>query len=71
MEPNEIEAREPDECKGCGISVKKGCTLHNTPSNCVEHISFPYMEIGESMHMECYIEHVIETILKKKIGLYE
>ena len=51
-------------CRGCGIPLNRRLVLCNTPENCKECITYPYMEIGEGMHMECYIARVIEGIMK-------
>ena len=56
------------KCKVCGDCLKLGCTVNNIPENCEERITFPYMEIGESMHMECYIQHIIDCYLEKKMS---
>lgn len=58
---------KPDEkCPKCGIPLNAGVVFHNVPKNCEEYITYPYMEIGQSMHMECYIHLVIETCLNHK-----
>ena len=57
----------PDEkCPRCGINLNVRMVLHNVPVNCKEHITYPYMEIGESMHFECYLEKVVDVYLLKK-----
>lgn len=62
-----LECRCNNKCKKCGAFLNLGCTVHNVPSNCKERITFPYMSIGESMHMECYIQHVIDVYLEFKM----
>jgi len=54
-----------EKCPKCGHFLNIRTVFHNVPENCKEYITFPYMEIGQSMHMECYIEHVMETHLKR------
>lgn len=57
---------KPDEnCPRCGIPLNVRMVLHNVPQNCKEHITYPYMKIGESMHMECYIHHVMDIYWEK------
>ncbi len=59
---------KPDEnCPRCGIPLNVRMVFHNQPENCKEYITFPYMDIGQSMHAECYIQHVINSILKEKM----
>lgn len=55
-----------EKCPKCGVLLNVRVVFHNVPRNCEEHITYPYMEIGQSMHMECYIEHVIDTYLEQK-----
>ena len=56
------------KCIRCGRARSHGVSFRNQPAN-EEQVSFPktftYMEEGEQMHMECYIEHVVETHIKK------
>ena len=60
---------KPDKiCPICGIPLNVRTVLHNMPENCEEYITYSFMEIGQSMHMECYIQHVIDTYLKKKLN---
>lgn len=58
---NEIE----EKCPKCGIPLNVRIVLHNIPENCKEYITYPYMKIGESMHMDCYIHHVMDMYFKK------
>jgi len=59
---------KPNEnCPKCGIPLNMGFTVHNVPKNCEKYITFPYMKIGESMHMECYIQHVMDKVMEKDI----
>lgn len=53
---------EPEKtCPRCGGLLSLGMVLINVPRNCTERITYPYMEIGQSMHFECYVGLVIET----------
>ena len=62
------ESKAGELCSICGIPLNKGCVVHNVPENCKEHITFPYMRIGDRLHIECYIQHVIEVILMEKVA---
>lgn len=53
-------------CPRCDMPLDQGVTFKNAKENYKERITFPYMKIGESMHMECYIHHVIDSYLKEK-----
>lgn len=55
------------KCSRCEYPVNFGIVLHNMPENCKERITFTYMKVGESMHAQCYIEHMVETIMKDKV----
>jgi len=56
--------KEKNRCNyiKCANPEREGVTLHNnrTPK------SFIYMEDGECMHIECYIQAVIEKICETK-----
>ncbi len=72
MESIEIDnskqyTRPNDLCPICGVPLNVRVVFHNTPENCRERVTFPYMGIGESMHMECYIQHVIDTYIQSKL----
>lgn len=56
----------PLTCPRCKLSLSDGVALYNESERCKEtmRIIFPYMEIGERMHLECYFEHVIETYVQ-------
>ena len=57
---------KPDEnCPRCGTPLNVRVVVHNVPENCKEYITFPYMEIGQSMHFECYMHHVMDVYLKE------
>lgn len=58
---------ETENCQKCGIPLNVGMVFQNVPENCKEYITFSFMEIGQSMHMECYIQHVIDTYIEKKM----
>lgn len=59
---------KPDKnCPKCGDRLNLGLVLHNSPKNCEERKTYTYMEIGQKMHAECYIEHVIDTYLMNKM----
>lgn len=60
-------SKPKEKCPRCGISLNVRMVLHNTSENCKENITYPYMDIGESMHFECYMEHVMDTYLKNLI----
>jgi hypothetical protein len=53
-------------CKRCNITLENAVIVQNLPENCKEYISWKYMEIGEGMHFDCYIETVIDKYLEKK-----
>ena len=58
---------KPDQiCPRCGMKLNLGMVFHNTPANCKERKTYIYMEIGQSMHAECYIEQVIDLYWKQK-----
>lgn len=59
--------RPKDKCPKCNILLNERTVLHNVPENCKKIITYPFMKIGESMHLECYIQHVIDSYLEKKI----
>jgi len=64
---NSFAYTKPTEnCPRCGIPLNVRVVFHNVPKNCEEFITYPFMEIGQSMHMECYIHHVIDKYLEKK-----
>lgn len=66
---NDYMYTKPDEkCPRCGIPLNIRVVFHNTLKNCETHITYPYMKVGESMHMECYIEHVIDSYLELKMS---
>ncbi len=50
-------------CPRCGETLKEGIVFHNKDE--IDKRGFTHMKKGESMHGECYIEHVIDTYLKK------
>ena len=58
-----------ENCPRCNKKLERGCTVHNVPANCQEQLTFPYMEIGEAMHIECYIQKVIEECVKEKLEI--
>jgi len=58
-----------ETCSRCNKSLKKGVTLRNLPQNCEDELSFPYMQLGESMHLECYVSYVIEKLVKEKLEI--
>ena len=59
-----------ETCKGCGLSLSKGLVYKNTPDNCKERITFPHMEIGESIHMECYLNKIIKELVQTNLEAY-
>ena len=56
-----------ENCPKCGVRLNERTAVHNIPSNCINKLTFPYMKLGESMHLECYIEQVIGAILQEKL----
>ena len=56
-----------NNCPSCGFPLDVGVTLHNYKKNYMDRLTFPYMEIGQSMHLECYLQFVIDTIIEKKM----
>jgi hypothetical protein len=65
IDNSKMYSKPVENCPKCGIKLNVRVVIHNKPENCKEHLTFPYMEIGQSMHLECYIEHVIDIYLKK------
>lgn len=63
-------ARPHEKCPGCGVLLNLGVVFINVPENCDIRLTYPYMKIGEAMHMECYIQHVIDTHINKNISDY-
>lgn len=57
-EVSEINAK----CSKCGRDLVVGIILFNKSR--VE--PFPYMGHDEVMHLECYVEHIVEKCLKEK-----
>jgi hypothetical protein len=55
------------DCVRCGEKLSYGITFHNIPANCEKRKTYTYMEIGRGMHAECYIEHVIDIYLSKRL----
>lgn len=62
-----MENSDPSEkrCAKCGTSVEDRCFFDNVVGNCKETVTFPYMEVGQSMHFECYFERIIEKKLEE------
>ena len=58
-----------ENCIRCNKNLRHGVAVNNIPENCKEQLTFPYMEIGEGMHLECYIQHVIEKCVKDKLEI--
>ncbi len=56
-----------EKCPKCDVPLDLGMAVHNNLEDCRRCITFPYMKIGESMHLECYIERVIDEHFKHKI----
>ena len=56
-----------ENCARCNKSLDVGMTLHNIPEHCKKRVTFPYVEIGDGVHFECYIGLVIDEYLKHKI----
>ncbi len=54
-------------CQKCKTSLSEGCAVRNIPERCLNFRTFPYLKIGETMHLECYIEHVIDSYFNTKI----
>jgi hypothetical protein len=67
IDNSHMYTKSQENCRRCGQPLNIGTVLHNRIENCKDRITFPYMDIGESMHLECYIEHVIDTHLKKRL----
>lgn len=59
-------SKKDETCPKCGIFLNTGMVLHNIPENCKKHITYPFMKIGESMHFECYLQHVIDCYIKER-----
>ena len=68
IDNSKVYTNPKENCLNCGMKLNLGVVFHNVPANCTERVTYPYMEIDQSMHLECYLEHVIDTILKKKMS---
>jgi len=62
-----IYNKDIGNCSKCNDLLNRSMSFHNTEKNCENGLTFTYMKIGEAMHAECYIEHVIDTYLKKRV----
>lgn len=49
------------KCESCTRSIDDGLVLCNEEINGF----FPMMECNQAMHLECYIQHCIDKMLKK------
>lgn len=58
-----------ENCIRCSKTLSRGVALSNNPENSKEQLTFPYMESGEGMHLECYVQHVIEKCVKDKLEI--
>jgi hypothetical protein len=56
MRPAKGNNRASKKCPQCDIPLNVGAVF----INCNERITFRFMEKGQSMHMECYIQHVMD-----------
>lgn len=65
IDNSKVYTKPNENCPKCGIPLNIRMVLHNHPENCKENVTFQYMEIGESMHFECYIRHVMDVYLKE------
>ncbi len=63
----EIYKEDIRKCSKCNGTLDRSMSFHNTEKNCENGLTFTYMKIGESMHAECYIEHVINTYLEIRL----
>lgn len=60
------EIENVEKCGGCGRTLCCGIRLHRLKDE-LENVNFPYLKLGESMHLECYINRVIEEKLNEKL----
>ncbi len=60
--PMHIWNKPHENCQRCGVPLNVGMVLLNSK----EPIIFPYMKMGEGMHIECYINHVMDIYWEKK-----
>lgn len=52
-----------EACINCGYPLENRVSFQN---NKTEPKIFTYMELGQKMHLECYIEHIIDTYLDSR-----
>jgi hypothetical protein len=62
-----IYNKDIGNCSKCNGPLNRAMSFHNTEENCENGLTFTYMKIGDAMHAECYIEHVIDTYIKIKL----
>jgi len=56
-----VNVSDEKKCAKCHLILGQRCCLNNLAA-----LTFLYMKMNESMHIECYIEHV-NDIIKEKI----
>lgn len=61
--PEKDKAVEERVCAKCGGDLRIGCSVHNLYPG---YRAYKYMDDGQSMHFDCYIDHSVEEILKQK-----
>lgn len=54
------------KCCACDETLENRCILSNIPSSQFPDTkTFVFMDMGQSIHLECYIQRVMQHLLKR------